>query len=145
MRTGRNRRGNAFIEFALCLILLNLIVTGLFQYGHSLFMYTRLQNAVRAGARYASRRAYDSASATPSQAYLTAVANATAYGDPAGGGTPLVPGLSPSHVAVTIRMSTVPEAVTVAIRGYTLRTFGLSYSLQNKPRATFRYAGRFAP
>jgi len=145
MNARRNRRGNAFVEFALCMILLNVVVTGLFQYGHTLFMYTRLQNAVRAGARYASQRSYDSASANPSQAYLTAVRNATAYGDPAGGGTPLVPGLAPSQVAVTIRMSTVPEAVTVAIRGYTLRTFGLSYSLQNKPRATFRYAGRYAP
>ncbi len=66
MRLGRRaERGNAMIEFALSFGLLFAVFSGVFQFGYALYVYNSLESAVRAGARYASQRTYDSATAPP--------------------------------------------------------------------------------
>jgi Flp pilus assembly protein TadG len=142
----RAEQGNAMIEFALSFSLLFAVFTGVFQFGYAFYVYNSLESAVRSGVRYASLRTYDSATATPSSTYLTAVRNMVVYGDPAGAGQSVARGLIPANVTVTITMTNnVPELVAVGITNFTIDGVMKSFTLTNKPRATFPYMGRFAP
>jgi Flp pilus assembly protein TadG len=142
----RGERGSVLIEFALSFGLLFSVFAGVFQFGFAFYVYNTLESAVRAGARYASLRTYDSATATPSSAYLTAVRNMVVYGNPAGGAQSVAPGLTPEKVTLTITMDhNVPALVTVGITNYTISAVVQSFTLTSKPRATFPYMGRFAP
>ncbi len=122
------------------------IFAGTFQFGYSYYIYNNLETAVRAAARYGAMRTYDSAGATPSAAYITAVRNVVLYGDPAGGTSVSVPNLTSSHVTVTMTFANgVPSLVTVELRNYSLSgLFGASV-LNGKPKVTFPYIGRWDP
>ena len=140
------QRGSALLEFALSFPLLFLVLAGVFKFGYVYYVYNTLESAVRGGARYASLRVYDSATATPSPAYLTAVRNMVIYGIPSGGGQRVAPGLVPEKVTVTVAMErNVPARITVSITDYTIDSVVRSFTLTNKPRATFPFMGRFAP
>ncbi|MCS6952617.1 MAG: pilus assembly protein [Bryobacterales bacterium] len=140
------RRGNAILEFALSFGLLFSVFAGVFQFGYTFVIYNNLQTAVRAGARYASLRVYDSSTSTPSAAYLAEVRNVVIYGNPAGTGPRRAPGLRPEQVQVTISMDrNVPKEVSVAIVGYTVDAAVRSFTLNGKPKVTMPYMGRFAP
>ena len=147
MTLGRHaERGNAMIEFALSFGLLFAVFSGVFQFGYALYVYNALESAVRAGVRYASLRTYDSATATPSSAYLTGVRNVVVYGNPAGGGQSVARGLTPAHVTLTVTFDhNVPALVAVGITNYTISAVVRSFTLTNKPNAAFPYMGRFAP
>jgi Flp pilus assembly protein TadG len=145
-RASRGRRGNALIEFAISFVLVFPLFTGGFQFGYSYYVYNNLENAIRGAARYASLRTYNSSTATPSSAYLTAVRNMAVYGDPAGGDRPVAPGLTPENVGVTITMDRgVPRYVRVAVQNYQLNELFGSTALQGKPSVTATYMGNFAP
>ena len=142
----RGQRGNAIIEFALSFGLFFAVFSGVFQFGYAFYLYNSLESAVRSGVRYASLRTYDSATATPSAAYLTAVQNMVVYGDPAGSGQSAAPGLTPANVTLTVTMANnVPALVAVGITNYTINGVMKSFTLTSKPKATFPYMGRFAP
>ena len=142
----RERRGNALVEFALSFGLLFAVFAGVFQFGYMYYVYNTLESAVRGGARYASVRVYDSATSSPSAAYLTAVRNMVVHGNPSGGGQTLAPGLTPANVSVTVSMEkNVPARITVAITNYAVSAVVRSFTLANKPRVTFPFTGRFAP
>ena len=142
----RGRRGNALVEFALSFGLLFAVFAGVFQFGYVYYVYNTLESAVRGGARYASLRVYDSATSTPSSAYLTAVRNMVVYGNPSASGQALAPGLTPEKVSVTVAMEKkVPARITVAITNYTVSAVVRSFTLADKPRVTFPFTGRFAP
>ena len=114
MRQKRDERGSVFIEFALTFLLLVVIVSGTFEFGYAFFAYNTLINAVREGSRYASLRPYDSATSTPTTAFDAAVKNFVVYGNPAGGSTPILRGLSTSHVQLSVvAQGGVPGQVTV--------------------------------
>jgi Flp pilus assembly protein TadG len=139
-------RGNALIEFALSFAFLLTVLTGVFQFGYAFYQYNYLESAVQAGARYGSLRVYDSSTSTPSAAYLTAVRNMVVYSDPTGGALPVVRGLTPAKVAVTITFErNVPRQVTVAILNYQIDAIFAAMTLNNKPKAAFPYLGRYAP
>jgi hypothetical protein len=141
----RKRKGSALIEFALSFGILVPIFLGTFQFGVAFQHYNELTSAVRAGARYASYRTYDSSTSTPSAGYVAAIRNVVVYGNPGGGDSPIVPGLLPSHVTVEIGMiSGIPGTVTVAIKDYPLNVLFAQWNLQ-KPASTFPYTGRYAP
>ncbi|MGE5571186.1 MAG: TadE/TadG family type IV pilus assembly protein [Rhodospirillales bacterium] len=140
------RRGSITIEFALAFALLFSVLGGVFQFGYSYYIYNALETVVRDTARYASLRAYDSLSSTPSSAFLTAVRNMAVYGNPAGGTEAVVPGLTPSHIALTVTFDrNVPYRVKVAVQNYTVHAIFFSFVLNGKPNADFRYMGRYAP
>ena len=142
----RGRRGNALVEFALSFGLLFAVFAGVFQFGYMYYVYNTLESAVRGGARYASVRVYDSATSSPSSAYLTAVRNMVVYGNPSGSGQALAPGLTPEKVSVTVAMEKkVPARITVAITNYTVSAVVRSFTLADKPRVTFPFTGRYAP
>ena len=145
-RRPRNRRGSTLVEFALSFSLLFAMLAGVFQFGYAFYLYNTLEGAVRSGARYASLRVYDSATATPSSAYLNAVRNMVVYGNPAGGDRAMAAGLTPEKVSVTVSMErNVPARISVAISSYTIDAVVHSFNLVNKPRVTFPFMGRFAP
>lgn len=146
-KRARRARGSAVIELAVALPLLTTLFLGCFQFGYAFYVYGQLHQAVRAGARYASIRTYDSGSATPSEAFLREVQNVVVYGDPNAGdqAAPIVRGLQTSNVQLDVTtgaapVGAVPLRVAVSINGYQLGVFS-PMVLNNKPRAEFPYVG----
>jgi Flp pilus assembly protein TadG len=146
-KTGRTRQsGNAAIEFALSAGFLLALFSGVFQFGYTFFVYNNLVNAVRAGARYASLRVFDSSTGTPSAVYVTAVRNMVIYGDPAGGAVASAPGLVSANVGVDVQTSNnVPVSVTVQIQNYRVYAVFTTFTFNGKPRLSYPYMGRYAP
>lgn len=141
----RRQRGNALIEFALAFGFLFPILTGTFQFGYAFFVYNQLQNAVRQGARFAALKTYDSASATPSTAFLDSVKNAVVFGNPAGGETPVAKSLTTNNVNLDVTFANgVPKMMTVSIQNYTLDALLRTFTI-NRPSASFSYVGVYAP
>ena len=147
--SGRRRRssgGNAMIEFALGFSLIFPLFTGSFQFGYAFLVYDNIETAVRAGARYAATRTYDSATPTPSSAYLTAVRNMVVYGNPAGGTRRVAPGLDPANVRVTMTFAkNIPSVVSVDIINYSLDAVVATMNVNGKPKVSFPYLGRWEP
>lgn len=142
----RDRRGNAMVEFALAFGLLFPLLSGAFQFGYAFHIYNEIQTAVRAGARYASMRTYNSPTSTPSEDYLAAVRNTVLYGNPDGGATTVVPGLMPEHVSVNVAfVDGVPRWVTVGVDNYQANAVFRLIDFSTKPHVQVRYVGRFDP
>lgn len=132
MNRVRKRSGNALLEFAASLIVLSTMFAGIFQIGYAFFTYNTLVNAVRAGARYASLNA-------PSEAgdkdFNSAVRNIVVYGEstPAAGAQPVVNGLTPENIEVTLS----PNTATVSLRDYAVNARLVSINLNGRPTVTF--------
>jgi len=140
------RKGNAMVEFALVAAVLVPCFVGIFEFGYAFYSYNVLIAGVRAGARYAALAKYDSATQTPSTSYQNAVKNIVVYGDPTGGTQTLLPGLGTSNVTVSVQMTdSVPDMVKVSINSFTVNTVFRKLQWSNKPAASFRYEGNFAP
>lgn len=142
MKRKRSQAGNALVELAVCSAVIVPLFAGIFQFGYGFYNYNRVVSAVRTGARYASLRKLD---ASDQAAYQTAVKNMVVYGDPAGGTTPVVNGLTTSQVDVNPYPSTAPDTVTVKLNTWTLNTLFKTFTFPNKPAVTFRYTGIFIP
>jgi Flp pilus assembly protein TadG len=146
MRAFRSRRGNAMLELAIATGILVPTFTGVFQFGYTFFVYNSLGSAVRGGARYASIRTYDSSSSNPSVSFDTAVKNMVVFGNPAGTGSPISPGLTVGHVQVLPNMKgAIPRSITVRINGYTVNAIFKATTFNAKPSTTFEYMGTPAP
>lgn len=142
----KGQRGNALIEFALAFTFIVPLFLGSYEFGHAFYVYNGLQSAVRGGARYASLRLYNSATETPSDAYLSDVRNMVVYGDPEGGTTSVVPGLSPSDVSVTMQfVEGIPRNVTVGITSYRANAVVDILDFNTKPQLQVPYMGRWEP
>ena len=141
-RRRRRQRGSAVVEFALTFIVLFAVFSGSFEFGYAFYAYNTLVNATREGARYASLKPYDSASSTPSANFQTAVQNMVAYGNPAGGTTPILRGLATSNVQLSVLMSgSAPMQMTVSITGFSLDAVFGTINLNGKPAVSFPYLG----
>ena len=145
----RKQRGAAMIQFVFASLLLIPMFLGTWTFGYTFYLYSRLENAVRDGARYASLQTYDSSTSTPSAAFLQAVQYMTVYGDPNANpstATPLVPNLSTNNVQLTVTFTNnAPSAVTVSLTGYQVRTFNGSVTLTGKPYVSFPFLGFWGP
>src|SRR2546425_3835741 len=134
LRQFRCRRGNAILDFAVATGILLPALVGTFQFGYTFFIYNNLDTAVRGGARYASMQSYDSGTSTPSTAFATAVKNMVVYGNSAGTGDPVAPGLAVSNVQVSaIMKGAIPTSITVQITGYKVDAVFTSFSFNGKP------------
>jgi Flp pilus assembly protein TadG len=151
-KNSHDQSGSALIEFALSFFLIFGVVSGIFQFGYSFYVYNTLVNAVRGGARYASVKPYDSRTTTPTSGFLNSVRKMVVYGDPNApdGTAPVVAGLDTSKVVLTVTGGgsgslTAPTQMTVSISGFTVNAvFGIM-NLAGKPRATFPYTGILTP
>ena len=137
----KSQRGNVIVEFALGWSLIWLLFSGLYHYGYSFYVYNMLQTSVANAAQLASQLNYDT-SAT--ETFTSQIQSMSLYGDPsATSGTPLVPGLSGSNIAVTITLSnSVPTDVTVDIVNFSFSTIFNTVTLNGKPRVTVAYRGQ---
>jgi Flp pilus assembly protein TadG len=143
LRRRKGTRGNAVVELALLLPVLTGLFLGTWFFGYSYYLYAELEQAVRAGARFASLRVYDAAD--PS-GYQSAVQNFVVYGDPAGGTQAIVPGLLPAQVTVTRSPAAgAPASVTVSIDGYQLSGPSGAITLRGKPSLQFPFLGNYVP
>jgi len=142
----RCRRGNAMIEFALATSILVPAFVGTFQFGYTFHVYNNLNSAVRGGARYASMQSYNSGTSTPADSFSTAVKNMVVYGNSAGTGDPVAPGLTAGNVEVlAVMKGAIPTSITVQITGYTVDAVFRSFTFNGKPSTTFAYTGTAAP
>jgi Flp pilus assembly protein TadG len=141
VRPPTHRRGNAIVEFALCFAMLWVILTGVFQFGYTIYLYEGLANAVENAAAFASRADFIVGSST----FSDQVKNMAVYGSPVAGSTPLVPNLTTAKVSVTWTSDSagVPRTVTVRIVNYSVAAIFRTFNFTNKPLCTMRYAGRY--
>ena len=137
------------VEFTLSMMLLMPLFLGGWAFGFTFFQYAQLENAVRAGARYASTVNYDSSTSTPSSAFLTAVQNVTVYGDPNANpatATPVVSGLTTGNVNLTVGfVNGAPASMTVSISNFQVLSYPGKATLNNKPFVSFPYVGYWSP
>jgi Flp pilus assembly protein TadG len=89
----KNERGAALFEFAIVSTVFLSVMFGVIEFGRLFWTHNALRDAARRGVRYAAVRKNDAAG-------IQAVKNVVVYGDPAGGSTPVVSGLSTSNVNV---------------------------------------------
>jgi Flp pilus assembly protein TadG len=145
-RVRQKRAGMAIIEFALGSGVLLVAFFGTFEFGYTFIQYDKLEVAVAQGARYASLVPYDSATSTPSSAFLSAVQNMVMYASPTGGTAPVVNGLTAQSVGLTVTfVNGVPSSMKVSITGYTVNALFGRFTLTGKPSATYQYQGVWAP
>ncbi len=150
LRTGlpraRKCRGSAIVEFGIGSGVLLAAFAGVFEIGYTLLEYNKLVTAVAEGARYASIIPYDSSDTTPTATFYTAVQNMVVYGNPTGGTSPVVGGLTTANVQLTVALTNgVPGSVTVSINGFSIYAVFGRFTLTNKPRVTYPYCGVWAP
>jgi Flp pilus assembly protein TadG len=141
----RRRAGSVLVEFSLSATFLIALFLGVWQFGYGFFIYNELEESVRAGARYASLGTYNSANGTPAASFLSAVQNVVVYGNPAGGTTPVAPGLTTANVSLTVTFTSVPTTMTVAITNYAVPTYFGNQTLSGKPTTSFPFVGVFGP
>ncbi len=135
--------GNASVEFAMSFALLWSVVSGVYQLGHSLYVYNQLSVAMSNAARFAGR---DTIGATKS-VYSNRIKNVAVYGNPEGTGEPMVKGLTAANIDVDIQedAEAVPSNVTVGVNQFKVDGVFWSTNLVDKPYSTVRYAGRYQP
>jgi Flp pilus assembly protein TadG len=138
------------VEFTISLSVLIPLFLGAWAFGYTFYQYGKLENAVRAGGRYASLRTYDSDTSTPSDAFRTAVQKMTVYGDPNANtatATPVVSGLTTSNVQLKVTLTSgvpaAPSAVTVSIINFKVQSYPGSIRLNGKPYVWFPYLGQW--
>ena len=147
-----NRAGervHAMLELAVCAAVMVSFLAGTFQFGYTFYLYNQLVTAVGNGARYAAQRTYRAASPQDIERGKAAIRNVVVYGDsqPAPDAAPVVPNLKPEQVEVRWVSSgaDAPQAVDVAIRGYTIDGVFRAFTLDGRPSVEFPFVGRYAP
>ena len=133
----KNQSGVAIIEFALIIpfILILALVAG--EFGRALYQYNRIVKQVRNAVRYMSTEAPDDPIATDRARKLVV------YGNVAGTGDPIDPGVTTDKVAIPpttftgAAPSPVMRTVTVTVTGYTFTPIFSSFFGANFSQITF--------
>ena len=143
-RFRRDERGTQLVEAAIVVPIFLILFAATAEFGRYFYEYTTLAKAAQAGARYASANVVEPIEETKTK-------NLVVYGNTAGTGTPILPGLTTSQVVVTKTgpIPLIPETVTVEIVGYQhqpifnlgalMNNAGLSLNVAVKPSVTMRY------
>ncbi len=129
-RRNRQQAGQSLVEMAFVFVLFFLLLIGVLEFGRAVWTYNTIIQSTREGARWAvtnARATYNLGTYTVNGADLTAVKNIVAYGSP-GGTEPIVPGINPGMVNVSISAVDVDPAgtpinskVSVSVSGYQFR------------------------
>lgn len=148
-RLAQNERGIQLAELAIVIPIFALLFAATAEFGRYFYEYTSLAKATRVGARYL-------VNAKVSSANDTCAKNLVVFGNCAGSGAPILPGLEANDVTITKRNSLgqvitvgVPETVTVEITGFQhesifnlgglLKNDDFSMNIDVKPSITMRY------
>src|SRR5690348_12244078 len=106
----KNERGSTLVEFSIGVTVFLTAMFAVMEFGRALWTHNALTDAARRGARYATMH---------SNADAGSVKNVVVYGDPAGGGQPMLPNLSTANVNVTYNNFGLNDGtVSVSITGY---------------------------
>jgi Flp pilus assembly protein TadG len=145
----RNEAGVQLLELAIVLPIFVILFGATAEFGRYFYEYTTLAKGARAGARYLVTAKVDCNQATIAK-------NLVVYGNTAGTGSPILPGLTVSNVAVSPNdlacsgtPQGVPETITVTITGFNhqsifdlgglLNNAAVSMNVAVKPSVTMRY------
>jgi Flp pilus assembly protein TadG len=105
-----DQRGSTLVEFSIAATVFLMSMFAVIEFGRALWIHNALSDATRRGARYAVLH---------SAADINQVKNVVVYGDPAGGGQPMVDNLSVSNVNVTYsQFSLAKGTASVSITNY---------------------------
>jgi len=145
----RNDSGVQLVELAIILPIFVILFAATAEFGRYFYEYTTLAKGARVGARYLVTAKVDCTEGT-------AAKNLVVYGNTAGTGSPILPGLTVNNVAITPNdlacsgtPQGVPDTVTVSITGFTHQSLfdlgGLvnntaaSLNIAVKPSVTMKY------
>lgn len=121
-RSPSGERGNTLVEFTITGTVFLLTFFGVLDFGRLLWTHNALADAARQGARHAVSNAVSS---------TLAVKNVVVYGNPDGGATPLVPGLTTSNVDVVYDgVGLGRGTATIRITGYRFRFVTLFLAME---------------
>jgi Flp pilus assembly protein TadG len=145
-RFRRDERGVQLLETAIVIPILLVLFGAVAEFGRYFYEYTTAAKAARVGARYLASKSVNSSTNYEAQAK-----NLVVYGNIAGTGTPVLPGLTAANVDVQFVGGTagVPDLVKVSIISYQhqsiidlgklLNNNSLSTNVDVKPSVTMRY------
>ncbi len=121
-----DERGTQFVELALVVPILLMLLAATAEFGRFMYTYSTLAKATRAGARYVVSQ--------PPGTGVAETKNLVVYGNTAGAGTPVVTGLDASQIVVTPALAPngTTDTVTVGIAGYTYQPIFDLGKLANK-------------
>jgi Flp pilus assembly protein TadG len=145
------------VEFALASSLLIPIFLGTFQFRYTFYVYNLLSTHMRAGARFASMKAFKCADDTSVSNYKQKVRNVVRYGKPSPTNTDTViePGLTNEQVSVSIKDASgtevtsanastrTPSYVEVSTATYNVNALFTTYTFTNKPLVRMPYLGAY--
>ena len=143
-RLSRDERGVQLVELAIVVPIFVILFAATAEFGRYFYEYTTLAKASRAGARYLATAAVKSAEDTTAK-------NIVVYGNPAGTGSPVLPGLTTTNVTITRQggVPVLPQTVKVEIvnfkhqplfdLGALIKVTSLSLNVDVKPSVTMRY------
>jgi Flp pilus assembly protein TadG len=146
-RFRHDEQGVQLVELAIVLPLLLLMFGSIAEFGRYMYEYTTAAKGARAGARYLISKSVTSTGTD----WEANAKNIVVYGNPAGTGNPILPGLSTANVQVEYSgaVSAVPELVKVSIVNYEheslfdigemLNAPALSLNIDVQPSVTMRY------
>jgi Flp pilus assembly protein TadG len=124
----RQQQGVAVVEFALVLPMMLMMTCIATEFGRAYYQYNTITKSVREAVRYLTVRAPG--------VDIDKAKNIVVYGNAAGTGAPLAPGLSVSNVNIPARGTTgsypTISTVSVVVTGYTFvpmvtNAFGLAF------------------
>ena len=144
-----NERGVQLVELAIVLPLFMILFAATAEFGRYFYEYTTLSKAARVGVRYLVTEKVDCDHADVAR-------NLVVYGNTAGTGSPVLPGLLTTHVTVTPNdlacsgtPQGVPPAITISISGFKhqslfdigglLKSSTISMDIDVKPSVSMRY------
>lgn len=140
----RNEQGVQLVELAIVLPIFILLFAATAEFGRYFYQYTTLAKASRAGARYLSNAAVNSAEDTKAK-------NIVVFGNSNGTGSPIISGLTTANVVISRQggVPVLPQTVKVQITGFKHQPLfdlgsitknpALSLNIDIKPSVTMRY------
>ena len=146
---GHDERGVQLLELAIVLPIFMILFAATAEFGRYFYEYTTLSKAARVGARYLVTQKVDCAQADLARKLVV-------YGNTAGTGSPILPGLLTSNVSITLNdlacagtPQGVPPVITVTISGFQhqslfnigglLKNNAISMDIEVKPSISMRY------
>ena len=146
-RFRRDEQGVQLVELAIVLPIMLLMFAAVAEFGRYFYEYSTASKAARLGARYLASK-----SAASNKNDWEAIAkNIVVYGNAAGDGDPVLPGMTTANVDVQYSggAASIPELVKVTIVNYQheslfdlgglLNTPSLSLNVDVQPSVTMRY------
>ena len=143
-RLRRDERGTQLVELAIVLPIFIMLFGATAEFGRYFYEYTTLAKASRAGARFL-------ATSTVNATEDAKAKNIVVYGNSAGTGTPILPGMTTGNVVISRQggVPVLPQTITVSISsfqhqpifdlGKITKIKKLSLKVDVKPSVTMRY------